>query len=149
MLVEAAVLDRQHCFDQARVNGTQRHRTSFFSFPCDEGREYRRIERQALGWLRTELQSRAVIGQPDRSASFRRGGTVGQPLKGHLDGLSPELRRPGNNRHRPGVDDELAGLFDACALRVPEVVEAIDQLLVREGLPAVDLEWTGKYSGEN
>src|SRR5215469_303469 len=121
MLVEAAILDRQHRFDEPWLNRTQRDRTPLLSFPCDEGGEYGRIERQALGWMQAELHARDVIGQPDGRPSFRWSAAVGQTLEGHLNELPPELRRPRDDRDGPAVDGELAGSFETRTLRVSEV----------------------------
>jgi hypothetical protein len=61
-------------------------------------------------------------------------------LEHHADRPALELGHPRHDRDRAGADRELAGLLEAIAVRVAELVEPIDQLLLGHRLTAAQLE---------
>src|SRR6185436_15130066 len=68
-------------------------------------------------------------------------------LKHHADDLAlGRLRNPREERHRALADRELARLLDLRPLRVPEVVQAIDELPFSHRLTAAQLERTREDS---
>ena len=145
MIVEAAILDGEDRLRHLLRNGGQRHRPSLFALATAERRQHRRVERQPLAHPGAQLEPQHAIGRTRRWTPFR--GFPGipdirdrRPLEDDTDHLAPELRGARHDGDRAGADRELAGLFRTRALRIPELVEAINQLPIRHSLSATQLQ---------
>ncbi len=125
MIVEAAILDRDHRLDHARRNRAQRYVAPFLA-PFDQRREQRRIHRHFLD--RLALRHRLDAGE-----------RPGDPLlvgrEGEAQRLAGAIAAARNHRERVTPDGEFPGLLDARLLRIAEIVEPIDHLAQRDALP--------------
>ena len=143
VLVETAILDREHRLLHARRDDGERHRPPLFALAAAERRQHRRVERHPLG--RVSRRARAVlhaIGDARRRRLLALGHRPRRrrTLEHDADRLALQLGHARHDRDRAGADRELAGLLEAIAVRVAELVEPIDQLLLGHRLAAAQLE---------
>ncbi len=137
MVVEAAILDRQHRLHHARRNRRERDAPPLLTARADERRQQRRVQRHP--------RYRRVVDFEARHAQHRRDGSAGRgrwlgllEVDAHQPALGGAV--PGQQHDGAAADGELAGLLDARALRVAKVVEAVDQLVIAKRLSLVQLE---------
>ncbi len=144
MLEEAAVLDGEHRLAHAIGNHGERDGTPLFTLPLAERRQHRRVEDQPFRDFRSQLELQDVIGDPRPCRRFlgRRTARRRRTLEQDADDLPLEARRARHDADLAGAHGELAGLLDVLAVRVPEIVQPVDQPLVGERLAAAQLERT-------
>ena len=135
MLVEAAVLDGENRLAHAIGNHGERDGAPLLALAAGERRQHRRVEDQPFAWLSTQLELQDVIGDRGRG-----GGFVGAARLCRATGAGGRSKttrticplKLGDARHDAdlaGADGELARLLDVLAVRVPEIVQPVDQLL--------------------
>jgi hypothetical protein len=95
-----------------------------------------RVEDQPFRDFRSQLELQDVIGDPRPCRRFLRRRAAGRrrTLEHDADDLPLEARRPRHDADLAGADGELARLLDVLAVRVPEIVQPVDQPLVGERL---------------
>ena len=116
----------------------ERDRPPLLALAADERREHRRVEHQPFAGFRPSSSCSDAIGGPRRRrlpAAPR--GLAPAAARNTTRTICPlKLGARGMMRDRAGADGELARLLDVRALRVAEIVQPIDELLVGERLAA-------------
>ncbi len=148
MIVEAAILDRQHRLTHPFRNLRERHLAPLltsFTFG-HERREQRRFE--------DHRRQRLPIARPLERLDDERSARIRLALRGrrrriedHADDLAVGLAAADHHRDGVAADREFTGPLDGGALRVAEIVEAVDQLPIGEALSAVQFERRAKMRG--
>ena len=140
MVVEAAILDREHRLDHlARDRRAAARRGASRGPDGDERRDERRVERDALDGLLVGRQldvARFSPAPPSSPAGRRRRAATVRPL------LVAVAR---DEDHGLAPDREFARLLGAGAVRVAQIVQPVDQLALGEGLSPVQLERAGEH----
>src|SRR5581483_8142105 len=147
MFVETAVFDREDCLHHPRRDDGERDRPFLLALGgVAERGQHRRVERQPLARLAAEIEREHVIGRTRRRRLSRRRPYVRRRLTLEDDtrDLAVEFGSARRDRDDAGAGGELTGLGNGGALRVAEIVEAIDQLAIGEQLTAPQLERTGE-----
>ena len=143
MLVEAAVLDREHrLLMRGGIADSATGRR--FSRSPPSARQQRRVERRAARSACAPSSSRShAIGDARRrrpSRRFAAGRGAGGCWKTTRTTWPLSSGARGMIATAPCADRELAGLLDRVALRVAEIVQPIDQLPLGQRLAAAQLE---------
>ncbi len=151
VLVEAAILDREHRLLHARRDRRQRHRPPLLPLAATERGQHRRVERDPLARLVVELEPLHAIGHARRRRflAFGHRLRIGRTLKHDADRVSLQLGDARHDRDRALADRELAGLLQPIAMGVAELVEPIDQLLLGHRLAAAQLERPRQHAREH
>jgi hypothetical protein len=140
MVVEAVVLDREDGLHHPLRDRAQWDVAALFTPRGDERRDERRIERHLLGGLSGPRELDTI--------DERRLGRPGAPrAEDHPDHLSHVVAVAGNQHDRIPSDGEFARLLGPGPVRVPEVVQPLDNLRRRKRLPAPQLERTREDAG--
>ena len=146
MVVEAAVLDGQDRLDHPRRNHRQRDTPALLAACADERREQRRVQRDPRHRRVVDLEARDAQHGRDGCARRRLGRRL---LEVHAHQAA--LGRAVSRRQHDGAaaDGKLAGFVDPRALRVAQIVEAIDELVVAQRLAPVQLERARVDAGQH
>ncbi len=153
MIVEAAVLDGDDRLGHPRRDGGERHVAALFAPLGDERREQRRIELDRVQRLFPSddldgLQT-AAPGSPVQRVGARRRALLRRRTRDHRGKHQPHrlpwtIAASRNDGQGVAADGEFSGLSGLRALRVPEIVESVDHLRLRDALAAPDQERTGE-----
>ncbi len=139
MLVEAAVLDREDGIDHVRGNGRERHVAALLTAGGDQRSDERRAQRQVGG---RGLRSDDL--DPLDDGGVRVLHTLSTEHDANLLLLEVAVLR--HDHQGIASDRELAAERGFRAVRVSEVVEAVDELVRRQRLTAVQLEGTREHA---
>ncbi len=138
VIVEAPILDRQYRLHHALRDHLQRNVAALLAPRCDERRDERSAQRHLL--------DRRYLLVDDFDASDRRPRTRFRSTREHdPDRSSLPIAVAGDEHQRVATDRELAELFRPLPVRVADLVQALDQLDLADGLPPPKLERTGKH----
>src|SRR4051794_6488795 len=143
MFVEAPILDRQHRLLHPLWDRGQRDGAALLALAAIQGGEHWRIEHQPLARFRAELEPLHAVGRLRRRLPAR--GVLHfwrRPLEDDADDLPFQFGRARHDRDRAVADGELARFLDMVAMRIAEIVEAVDQLALGERLAPAQLERT-------
>ena len=132
VVVEAAILDRDHRLHHALRDRRERHVPPLLAPFGDERREERRVERDARRGAACVRGARWRCRPPAAALGARR------EREAHR--LSLPIAGARNDDERVAADRELAGLFRAVAVRIAEIVQPVDHLRRRQPLAAPDDE---------
>ena len=145
MVVEAAIFDGQHRLHHPRRNRRQRDAAPLLTARADERGQQWRIEGDTLHRFVIDLDARHAKHGGGRSAWCRcRPGL----LEVDADEPPPGAAFPRQQHDGAAADGELAGFLDTRTLRVSQVVEPVDELVIAEGLPLVQLERASRKRAE-
>ena len=120
MIVEPAILDRDHRLRHALRDRRERHVAPLLAPFGDERRDERRVERDARRGSAcvpgSSMAVRPPAAAPARAANAKR---TACPCRSPARGTTDE---------RVAADRELAGLLRAVAVRIAELVQPVDHL---------------------
>ena len=144
MIVEAAILDRQHRLPHARsgicASGTLRRFSRAFGNERGEERRLEHHRRQRLASPGCSMRLMVDVA-----------GELGLAAAGpndDADDVAVGLAAADHQRDRVLADRELARLLDPGPLRVAEIVQPVDELPVGQRLAGVQLERPGEDARE-
>ena len=128
MIVETAILDREHGLLDALWNRGERDWTPLFALAAGERGEHRRVQRDPLAQPVRDPQLQDAVGGTRRRRPARRRSNVGLllSLKHDAYDLPLERRHAWIDGHGAAPDRELAGAFRLRTLCVAEIVQTID-----------------------
>ena len=145
VVVEAAILDGDDRLHHAPRNGGEGHLPPLLPSRAHEGGQERRIQDDAVGGRSFCLDA----GDPLRGGTRAARLLHARALEDDAHHLAGAIAPPGDQRDGAPADGELAGPLDARPVRVPEIVQAVDELAIGERLPAVQLEGTREHARQH
>ena len=149
VIVEAAILDREHGLHHPRRNRGERHLAPLLPAGADERGEERRVERDLVGAPLAGLEA-ADAYHLRRQRGLRRLLRRGpRQVERRADDHALLIAVARDERDGVAFQHELAGLLDPRSLGIPQVVQPIDQLPDAKRLAAIELERTRVDAGQD
>ncbi len=145
VVIKSAILDGEDRLHHARRYRREWHLPPLLAAGAQERGKQRGVQGDAVGGRSARFDA------PD--AARRGGGAPGvahaRLLEEDAHGLAVAVAAAGDDGNRSGTDRELASLFDSRPLRVPQIVQPVDDLGRAERLTLAQFERARKHSRQH